>query len=81
MEECERGLSELEGVKNTTRTHTEPTNLGPWELTETKLPTKEHAWAGYAADVHHGLLVGPLTIVTASDSVDSFGYLSPSYAL
>ena len=27
---------------NTQRRPTEPTNLGPWQLIETKLPTREH---------------------------------------
>ena len=33
------------GVKDTTRRPTESTNLGPWGLTDTEPPTKEHAGA------------------------------------
>jgi hypothetical protein len=44
-------------VKGSTNRPTEPANLGPWGLTETEPPTKEHAWTGprppytYVADV------------------------------
>jgi hypothetical protein len=33
-------------IKDIIRKSTESTNLGPWRLTETILPTKEHARAG-----------------------------------
>ena len=33
------------GAKDTTRRPTESTSLGPWGLTETEPPTKEHTWA------------------------------------
>ena len=45
-------MRELEGVKDTTSRPTEPTNLGPWGLTETEAPTKEHAWAGPRPSTH-----------------------------
>jgi hypothetical protein len=32
-----KGLKGARGVKDTTRKHTEPTNLSPWGLTETEL--------------------------------------------
>ena len=44
-------MRELE-VKDTTRRPAEPTNLGPWRLTETKPPTKEHTWAGPRPPTH-----------------------------
>ena len=44
-------MRELE-VKDTTRRPAEPTNLGPWGLTETKPPTKEHTWAGPRPPTH-----------------------------
>ena len=33
-------------VKDSTRRPTVLTNLGPWGLTKTEPPTKEHAWTG-----------------------------------
>ena len=39
-------------VKDTTRKPTESTNLGPWWLTETEPPTKEHAQAGPRLPAH-----------------------------
>ena len=53
-ESCERVRDKTEqarGVKDTTRRPTESTNLDPEELTESELPTKEHA----------GLNLGPPT--------------------
>jgi hypothetical protein len=54
-ESCGRvgGRSEqIRGVKDTTRRPTEPTNLGPWGLTETGPPTREHAEAGPGPPTH-----------------------------
>jgi hypothetical protein len=42
----DRKSEEGGGVKHTTRRPIATTNLGPWRLTETETPTKEHAWAG-----------------------------------
>lgn len=39
-------------VKDTIRRPAESTNLGPWELTVTELPTTEHAWAGPRLPAH-----------------------------
>lgn len=39
----EARTEEVGGVKDTTGRPTEPINLGPWRLTDTKPPTKEHA--------------------------------------
>ena len=33
-------------IKYTTRRHAQSTNLGPWRLTETESPSKEHAGTG-----------------------------------
>ena len=40
------------GVKDTTRRPTEPTNLGPWGLTETEPSTGENAWSGPRPPTH-----------------------------
>jgi hypothetical protein len=32
------------GIKDTTRKPAESTHLGPWGLTETEPPSREHAW-------------------------------------
>jgi hypothetical protein len=45
-ESCRRVGGRIEGagrIKDTTRRPTELINLGPWGLTETESPTKEHA--------------------------------------
>ena len=39
-------------VNTTTRRPTESTNLGPQELTEPRLPTREHAGAGPRPPTH-----------------------------
>ena len=42
-------LGEIEGAEgdgNPIGRPTVSTNLNPWELPETKPPTKEHTWAG-----------------------------------
>ena len=51
-------------VKDTTRRPTESTNLSPWGLTETELPTKEHAEPGPRSphtflNVHLGRYMDP----------------------
>ena len=48
MEELEelKGIQETEGDCNPIGRPTVSTNLDPWELPETKPPTKEHTWAG-----------------------------------
>ena len=53
------------GIETLTKTPTESTNLDPWGLPETELPTKEQAWArsrnpqAYVAKVWIGLHVDP----------------------
>ena len=57
---AEQRIEGAETVKHTTRSPTEPTNLGPWRLT--KPPTKENSWQipyTSVAKVHLGLYVGP----------------------
>jgi len=39
-----RRIEGVREVKNFTRKPTESTNLGPYRLIESKLPTREHAW-------------------------------------
>ena len=39
-------IEQAEGVKDIKRRPTEPTNLGPWGLTEPGPPTREHAGPG-----------------------------------
>jgi hypothetical protein len=54
-----------QGDRNSTGRPTESTNLDPWGLSETELPTKELAWAGprlslsYVADMQLELPIGP----------------------
>ena len=78
-ESCERVRDKTEqarGVKDTTRRPTESTNLDPEELTESELPTKEHAGAEsrtpniLVTDVQLGLHVCPLRtgVAAVSDS-------------
>lgn len=40
----ERRIEGAREVKDTTRKLTELTNLGPWGLMETGVPTREHSW-------------------------------------
>ena len=90
MESCRREVEQDEqarGVKDTTRRPTESTSLSLCELTETELPTKEHAGTRpspphapiFVADVQVGLHVGPLTIGedAVSDSVPAIGFPLP----
>ena len=54
MEFCGRAVGKTEGnsdVKDTTST-TEATKIGPWGLTETNPPSKEHAWALLRCPTH-----------------------------
>ena len=47
MEELREGLKTLKGILSFTGRITESTNLDPWGLPETELPTTtEHTWAG-----------------------------------
>lgn len=68
-------ISELEGVKDTTRRPAEWANLGSWGLTEPGLPTRRHPGAGprpphtFGVDVQLGLHLGPLTSGAGAVSV------------
>jgi hypothetical protein len=45
-------IGQAGGVKDTTRRPTESSNLGPWGLTVTGPPTKEHAGVGPRSPTH-----------------------------
>lgn len=55
------------GVKDITRRPTQSANLGPWELTETEAPTKEHV---------SGLDLGSLHNCNSYAAWSSFGSLN-----
>jgi hypothetical protein len=60
-------------VKSTTKRPTEPTYLGPWELTEVEPSPKEHYGLDlgplpYVADMQPGLHMGPTIIGTGTVS-------------
>ena len=52
MEEWGVGSSRLEGSRTAQDDPTESTHLGPWGLTETEPPTKEHAEVGPRPPTH-----------------------------
>ena len=64
IEEQKKGF-QPEGDRNSTGRPTQSTNLDPWRVSGTELPTKKHTWTGprppcsYVADVHLDLHTGP----------------------
>jgi hypothetical protein len=45
-------IEKARGAKDTTKRPSESINLGPWGLTETEPPTKEHAGTGLRPHTH-----------------------------
>ena len=53
MEELGEGLREMKGITILQKDQQLVlTTMDPWELPDTKPPTKEHTWAGLRPQVH-----------------------------